>query len=226
MKVHVLVEGKSDEAFIKAWAPRAFNGHTFQVHRHQGKGTLPRDPAARPEPRRQGLLDLLPAKLRAFADAGGGDDNAVLVLVDADNDDCTALKRSLVTMSNSLDPRPNVVFGIAVEESEAFYLGDLRALKLAFPHADMEKAQAYQPDSICGTAELFGRIVGDGRIDKVSWAEKMGPRMTILPEKNRSPSFRALYLGIKKLIAAPVAASKKKRKFRHMPRTSPGRRVR
>jgi len=170
---------------------------------------------------------LLPAKLKAFAAAGIENDNAILVLVDADNDNCVNLKRSLVQLANSLNPRPNVVFRIAVEESEAFYLGDLHALKLAFPHADMALARSYVQDSVCGTAEMFGRVVGDNRFDKVSWAEKIGPRMAIDPKKNRSPSFRALHEGIRKLITPPVPVPKKpKRKFRHAPRTSPSRRER
>ncbi|WLT30643.1 DUF4276 family protein [Geothrix sp. PMB-07] len=227
MKVHVLVEGKSDKAFIDGWAPRAFRGHSFQTHAHQGKGTLPRDPSAPPLPRRQGLLDLLPAKLRAFAAVASENDHAVLVLVDADDENCEILKQNLVEISNSQAPSLNVVFRIAVEESEAFYLGDLRALKLAFPQADMQKAQAYRPDSVCGTAELFCEIVGDGTMDKVSWAEKMGPRMTILPEQSRSPSFRALHAGIEKLTTQTVTEPKsEKRKYRHLPRTSPIRRQR
>ena len=220
MKVHVLVEGLSEKALIDRWAPRAFRGHSFEAHPHQGKGTLPDDPAGPPVPRRRGLLDLLPATLRAFAAAG---ESAILVLVDADRDDCTRLKRRLVAMAAKLDPRPNVVFRIAVEETEAFYLGDLHALGLAFPKADTRRARQYKPDSICGTAELFGEIVGDGGLNKVWWAEAIGPHLTTVPKRSRSPSFRALHAGVKKLLETSDEPAKK-RKFKHVARTSGKRR--
>jgi hypothetical protein len=221
MKVHILVEGKSDKAFLDGWVNRAFRGHIFKVHPHQGKGTLPPNPSAPPLPKHQGLLDQLPAKLRAFAQVASSDDIAVLVLVDADNENCITLKRDLVQISGSQAPGLNVLFRIAVEESEAFYLGDLRALRLAFPQADMARAQAYQPDSICGTAELFGVIVDDASMNKVSWGERMGQHMSTQAMQNRSPSFRCLHAGLLKLVnAPPVSPTSRLRKYRHIPRTA------
>lgn len=220
MKVHVLVEGKSEKAFLEAWTPRAFKGHRFQAHPHQGKGALPSDTAALPAPKRRGLLDLLPATLRGYANAAASSNDAVLVLVDADDDDCGALKQGLVALAMTLEPRLNVIFRIAVEETEAFYLGDLCALKRAFPNADMDKARAYVPDSIVKTAELFGSIVGDGGLNKVWWADEMGPRLTTRPSGSRSPSFRALHAGIRSLVTSPGAPPKPRRKFRHVPRTA------
>jgi len=225
MKVHVFVEGKSDKVFLDAWINRAFQDHDFEVHPHQGKGSLPDDITARPDPLRRGLLDMLPAKLRAYA--SDPQDNAVLVLVDADGDNCENIIAKLTYVLESLDPRPNVIFKLAVEETEAFYLGDLRALRAAFPDADMTRARAYVPDSICGTAELFGEIVGDPGLHKVTWAEKMGPKMGTTISSNRSPSFRALCIGIQELTQPPIQQpNKKKTKYRHAPRTSPSRRER
>lgn len=218
MRVHVLVEGKSESELIERWAPRAFKGHTFIAHPHQGKGTLPKNPTHKPDPRRHGLLDLLPATLRAYGSSPNAAGDAVLVLVDADREDCTKLKAKLVSLVQSTNPRPKVVIRIAVEETEAFYLGDLRALRIAFPNADMRKARRYQNDSIVGTAELFGEIVADGGLNKVHWAEEMGLRLTTNPSRSTSPSFRALHRGIAKLIAGqptPGRRSKKHWKARH-----------
>lgn len=212
MIVHVLVEGPSERAFIELWAPRAFPGHLFRAHPHEGKGSLPRDVMA-PSAPRTGLLDLLPATLQAYAATNAMADHAFLVLVDADDEDCAKLRECLVAMAAALEPRPaHLVFRIAIEETEAFYLGDLSALKLAFPDADMSKARGYLPDSICGTAELFGEVVGDGGLNKVWWATEMGPHVTTNPARSRSPSFRKLHAGIAKLVAsAPPRPTKPKK---------------
>ena len=112
----------------------------------------------------------------------------------------------------------------AIEETEAFYLGDLRALRRAFPEADMERARAYVPDSICGTWEIFGEIVHDDGGNKVAWAEAMGPVITTSPGRSRSPSFRMLLKSLRELVPSPVVR-KKSRHFRHPPknRRTPGR---
>ncbi|MBI3270934.1 MAG: hypothetical protein HYZ53_18170 [Planctomycetes bacterium] len=205
---------------MEAWGPRAFKGHSFQAHPHQGMGALPDDFEARPDPKRRGLLDLLPATLRAYADSAASRNDAVLVLVDADDKKCEVLLSKLLALAESLSPRPNLVFRLAIEETEAFYLGDLRALRSAFPNADMSKANAYVPDSICDTAELFGQIVGDGGMNKVWWAEEMGPRVTTKPSHSRSPSFRKLHAGIVRLLKPSAGSPRKQRRFRHVARSA------
>lgn len=212
MIVHVLVEGRSESAFIDAWAGRAFPGHEFRPHPHEGKGSLPRK-NARPDPRRKGLLDLLPATLRAYGETRTASDYAVVVLVDADEENCLVLKKRLVAMAKEVRPRPQrLLFRIAVEETEAYYLGDLKALKAAFPQADMTRARRYKPDSIVGTAELFGEIVDDGGLNKVAWAHEMGARLTTDAATSRSESFRALVTGITKLVAPRSTPAPKRKK--------------
>lgn len=214
MTIHVLVEGPSERAFLEPWSHRLLRGHPVRVHPHQGKGTLPTDFHGPPGPRRRGLLDQLPAKLRAFAnslDAGDG----VLVLVDADNDDQASLTASICEMADAVAPHLSVVVQVAVEETEAFYLGDLAAVARAYPDADLEMGRAYEPDSVCGTWELFGRVIGDGGENKVAWAEAMGPRITTVAGRSRSPSFRALLRGFVELMPKPRPAPRKRR-WRHL----------
>ncbi len=210
MKVHVLVEGPSERAFIAPWARRAFKGHSFVTHPHQGKGSLPNDLDAVPDRRRRGLLDQLPATLRAYADVDDAE-IGVVVLVDVDEEDCANLRQRLLDVCKRVAPKLRVVVRIAIEETEAFYLGDLGALAKAFPDADLEMAADYEPDSICGTAELFGRVVGDGGLNKVSWAQTMGPRVTTVPGRSRSPSFRALHRGIARLVESGEGKQPKRR---------------
>lgn len=199
MTLHVLVEGSSEAAFFVPWLGRLLPGVKVKVHPHQGKGSLPR-PGEAPDPRRRGLLCQLPQTLRGL---GKGLDPAVdrvLVLVDADADDCRALKGALTDVLATIEPRPVVLFRIAVEELEAFYLGDLAALAHAYPSFDRELARRYPPDDIFGTAEHFGRVVGDGGLNKVAWATEMGRRLTTSAERSRSPSFRALVTGLRRLM--------------------------
>jgi len=79
-----------------------------------------------------------------------------VVLIDADSEDANLFAASIEAAVMKVAPDLSVLVRIAVEETEAFYLGDLAGLKEAFLGADMAAARAYVPDSICGTAELFG----------------------------------------------------------------------
>lgn len=206
MTIHVFVEGPSEVALIEPWSKRLLRGCPVKVHPHEGKGKLPDDISATPNPRHRGLLDQLPAKLRAFA--SDIHIHGIVVLVDADDNDCAALRTAIERAAQTCSPSLRVVARIAIEETEAFYLGDLGALKRAFPDADMDRARNYRPDSICNTWELLGEIVNDDSGDKVGWAERMGRIITTNPGKSRSPSFRALIRALKRL-AAPTAKPKK-----------------
>lgn len=225
MTLHVLVEGPSERAFLERWAPRLLGDQSVKIHPHQGKGSLPADLDARPEKWRRGLLDQLPATLRGFEAALDLAVDAVLVLVDADNDDPPTFVSEILAAAQRVAPKLRLAVRLAVEEFEAFYLGDLRALQRAFPKARMKSARAYKPDSICGTWELFGKIIGDGGGNKVGWAEAMGPHVTTRPERSRSPSFKAMVAAFIELVPPPPAPSRR-RAWHHSqrPHNEPGRR--
>lgn len=207
MRLHVLVEGPSEAALLKGWLPRFLPQHSFKVIQHRGKGRLPADPVQKPDPRRQGLLDQLPAKLRAYGRTLKSETDRVLVLVDLDHQDCMDLKRRLVEVANSCEPRPVVMFRIAIEETEAFYLGDLLAVRAAYPQAKLHKMKDYVQDGIYGTWELFGQVIGAQVEDKVGWAGRMathlGTRWTG-KGRNASPSFRHLCRALLTLAGEPV----------------------
>lgn len=221
MTIHILVEGPSEHELLAVWLTRLrlAAGVSVRVHPHQGKGALPRDLAARPDPRRRGLLDQLPAKLRGLENAANSMDS-VVVLVDVDDDDCAALGSSIANAVRQCAPRLQVEVRLAVEETEAFYLGDLRGIKRAFPRANMALARDFTPDSICGTWEYFGRVVDDPGGNKVAWAGAMGPVLTTNPTKSRSPSFRALVRALRRLekwtVRESGASTPRKRKWRHI----------
>lgn len=208
MRLHVLVEGESEEALLKGWLPRFLPpGHSFVIIRHRGKGRLPRDPIRVPDIRREGLLDQLPAKLRAYGRSLNPATDRLLVLLDADDDPCVDLKRRLLEILESCNPRPVILFRLAIEETEAFYLGDPQAIRRAFPQAKLQRLRSYVQDSVCNTWELFQTVIGDPFEDKVGWAEQMAPHLGIAWEgndANRSPSFRQFCKGLLTLVGEPT----------------------
>ena len=207
MRLHVLVEGPSEAAFLRGWFPRFLPRHALTVIQHRGKGRLPGEPSSRPDPRREGLLDQLPAKLRAYGRVLDPATDRILVFLDLDDDDCGELKERLLRTLEDCDPRPFVLFRIAIEETEAFYLGDPQAIKKAFPQANLRKLRSYVQDSICGTWEIFRDIVGARGEDKVRWAELMAPHLGVEwrgRAANPSPSFRQFCLALRRLAGEPA----------------------
>ncbi len=198
MKLHILVEGETEARFLRGWLPRLIPAHLFRVYPHQGKGHL----TSKSVLHREGLLDQLPAKLRAFGKALNPATDRVLVLVDLDDHDCIELKGRLVSLLHQCDPAPRVLFRIAIEETEAFFLGDRKALVAAFPRAKLARLNQYENDSICGTWELFQLVIGAKRVDKVGWAESMARHLGTSwqgRDANTSPSFRQLCRGLLQL---------------------------
>lgn len=209
MRLHVLVEGRSEEAFIKEWLPRFLPAHSFIIIPHQGKGRLSADPKKKPDPKQRGLLDQLPAKLRAFGKALNSDTDRVVVLVDLDDQDCHDLKKRLNRLLTHCDPKPTVLFRIAIEESEGFFLGDPLAVKKAFPQSKVGKIKKYPQDSICGTWEFLRDVIGvpSHSEDKVAWAEAIGPHLTVAwkgRKANKSPSFCIFCKGLLNLCGESI----------------------
>jgi hypothetical protein len=204
LRLHVLVEGPSEAAFLRGWFPRLLPQHALSVVQHRGKGRLPARPPLRPDPRREGLLDQLPAKLRAYGRVLDPTTDRLLVFLDLDNDSCVDLKRRLLATLASCDPRPVMLFRIAIEELEAFYLGDMAAVRRAFPQAKSSRMKSYIQDSICGTWELFQEVIKSPVEDKVEWAERMARYLGLEWKDNNSPSFQQFCRGLRQLTGEPV----------------------
>lgn len=219
MTIYVLVEGPSELAFLNKWMPRLSLNHEFSVYPHQGKGTIPKEIARRPEPHKRGLLDQLPAKLRAFASTLNPHTDGIAILVDADSDNVETLTCAITATVEGCCPNLKVSVCIAVEEMEAFYLSDLGALQSAYPDHDSNKARTYIPDSICGTWEFFGEVIGDDGANKVAWGARMGQYVTTTPAKSRSPSFKSALSAIRALDELPTKQVAQKKKRRHAAKT-------
>ncbi len=95
--LEVLVEGTSDQPTVRVILEKRFrlieNRH-FCIHPHQGRGNLSKNPHQRPDPKHRGLLNLLPATLKAYGSFP--QNRCVIVLVDADDTPCRELKADLI----------------------------------------------------------------------------------------------------------------------------------
>jgi Domain of unknown function (DUF4276) len=203
----VLVEGTSDVPAIREVLTRRFGlteGEHFRIHPHQGKGKLPSNPLARPDGNQRQLLHQLPAKLRGYAKSLTPN-FVVLVVVDADDEPCATLLADLNSMLAKLPARPpRVLFRLAIEETESWFVADPPAVKLAFPRANVAALKRIQPDAIIGASERLGEAIGvSGKSsgpDKLRWAARICPYLDL--ETPKSPSLGKLISGVARELAA------------------------
>lgn len=203
--LEVLVEGAADVPTVRAILGRKFGldeGKDYRIHPHRGKGELPSNWTAQPDRKHQGLLHQLPAKLRGYG-RSLGPGYGVVVLVDADDEDCVTLKSQLVTLYNTLETKPAyVLFRIAIEETESWFLADKDALRAGYPSFRLNRILEMPPDSVVGAwerlAEVLGRKPSDcSGSDKRNWAEAIAPHLDL--DEPRSPSLRAFIEGVRQL---------------------------
>ncbi len=162
---------------------------------------------------RNDLLRRLRPHLRKYLHWPEGDWR-VVVLVDRDSDDCLELKVRLddIAEAAGLVPKSraegrcfHVLNRIAIEELEAWFFGDVEALRAAYPAVPetlAERAFYRDPDAIeGGTAEALARVLGFplDRLPKIAVARAVSKHMD--PERNRSCSFQVFRSGIADLVA-------------------------
>jgi hypothetical protein len=214
MHIEVLVEDSSGEKLLAQLLPQILGEqgvlHTWRLKSYKGVGRIPHGLTAKADPAKRMLLDQLPRLLQGYGKTPGID--AVVVVVDTDRRDCKAFLQELKSLVANCNPAPRTLFRLAIEEMEAWYLGDRTALLKAFPRAKREVLDRYVQDSVCGTWELLADAVHAGGVAAIKnvgwplpgqlkheWAEKIGPFMSL--HKNNSPSFGKLRDGLVKLIS-------------------------
>jgi len=214
MHIEILVEDSSGEKLLQSLLPQILgplgDPHTWRLHAYKGIGRIPRGLVATGDPAKRILLNQLPRLLRGYGNTPGID--AVVVVLDADERNCKAFLKELNAVATTINPKPNTLFRLAIEETEAWYFGDRDALKRAYPKAKADVLNRYVQDSVCNTWELLADAVypgGSGAIKKAGWplpgqikhewAERIGPLMSI--KKNVSPSFVKLRDGLLRLVS-------------------------
>ncbi len=155
--IEFLVEDISTEAFLRELLPRLLpSGRTFAIYPFGNKFAFRKKLRGR----MRGYARQLPRDWR------------IVVVVDRDTDDCHALKQEMedAAIAAGLRTRTGtgrsdwqVVNRIAIEELEAWYFGDWRAVREAYPRvpATVPKRAGFRdPDAIRGgTWEAFERIL-------------------------------------------------------------------
>ncbi|MHB8126432.1 MAG: DUF4276 family protein [Desulfitobacteriaceae bacterium] len=204
MHLEVLVEDQSGSiilenilAKIRASLPLDL---TYRIHAYSGLGKLPKNLSRDNNPQQRALLSKLPMLLRGYG-RSSIENSAVVVVVDSDKNDCKMLKNELNQVLGSCMIPPKTAFCIAIEEMEAWLLGDRPALLAAYPDAKTSVLDGYVQDSVCNTWELLADAIvkemakglkkkgyPEIGIRKCEWAEKISPNMNI--QKNSSPSFQ------------------------------------
>lgn len=214
MHIEILVEDSSGEALLKILLPQILgtqgDPHSWRLHSYKGIGRIPKGLMTRADPAKRILLDQLPRVLRGYGKTPGID--AVVIVLDTDKRNCVAFLDELKAVTDACEPTLDILFRLAIEEIEAWYLGDKAALLEAYPKAKSEVLGRYIQDSACGTWELLADAVhagGSTAIKKAGWplpgqlkhewAKKIGPFMD--PDRNISPSFGKFRDGLRRLVA-------------------------
>jgi hypothetical protein len=214
MHIEILVEDSSGEKLLQCLLPQLLGPlgqpHTWRLHSYKGIGRIPKNLGSKADPTKRILLDRLPKLLRGYGRTPGID--AVVVVLDTDRRDCKAFLKELKALAEACIPVPATMFRLAIEEMEAWYLGDRPALLEAYPRAKAGVLNGYVQDSACDTWETLADAVyagGSAAIKKKGWplpgevkhewAERIGPRMVL--DRNVSPSFCKFRDGLRSLAA-------------------------
>lgn len=205
MHFEFLVEDLSGKNALEILVPKIIGTeHTFNVHPYKGIGRIPKGLKSKTDPQKRILLDQLPRLIQGFGRtflAYNRDYPAILVVIcDLDNQCLSAFRKELLELVDKCNPSPNTYYCIAIEEGEAWLLGDLAAVKIAYPTAKDKILSSYTNDSICGTWEKLADAVLAGGAERLSklgwravgqakatWANSISIHMDV--DNNLSPSF-------------------------------------
>ena len=186
--LELLVEERSMKAFLEVLLPRLLPAEcTFHILEFEGK----RD-----------LIKKLPSRLQGYKWLPPN--WRLVVMVDQDSEDCrklkaqleeTAYNSGLITRTQAGSSLWQVVNLIVIEELEAWYFGDWKAVCTAYSKVNPnipKKAGYRNPDGIQGTWESFERILQrhgyfKPRLNKTEAARAVAAHFD--PDRNSSRSF-------------------------------------
>ncbi|MDE0631426.1 MAG: DUF4276 family protein [Caldilineaceae bacterium] len=202
MHFEILVEDQSGKKALDVLIPKIIAGsHTFKIINFRGIGHIPKNLTSSTHIRTRLLLNQLPALLRGYGKTYANSPAAVIVVCDLDNNCLKTFRQDLFAVLHACNPKPDTRFCIAIEEGEAWLLGDIPAIKAAYPQANDAVLNGYINDSICGTWEVLADAVFPGGAKALAgrgwqavgraksvWATRISPSMDV--ENNASPSFQ------------------------------------
>jgi hypothetical protein len=192
MHFEILIEDKSGKEALNILVPKIIgNVHTFRIKAYNGIGRIPQGLSSKQDARHRALLNQLPRLLRGYGKTYPKNSKdfscAVFLVCDLDNKSLRTFNAELLSILYQCNPQPETRFCIAIEEGEAWLLGDIPAIKMAYPKAKSVVLKRYRNDSICGTWELLAEAISTEIVVKSEWALKIAPHMNVF--NNLSPSF-------------------------------------
>ena len=216
MHLEILIEDQSGKEALEILIPKIVHENvTFNIVSYKGIGHLPKNLNANTDVNKRVLLNNLPRLIRGlgktFAGYGESFPAALVVVCDLDDRDLTGFSEELARVLDECDPQPLTRFCLAIEEGEAWMLGDIPAITNSYPRANLSILNNYVNDSICGTWEVLADAVyagGHTKLKKRGWqsvgAEKSKWSRVICPQMdvslNKSPSFNNFINTLRSLV--------------------------
>ena len=138
----------------------------------------------------------VPRKLRAW----NRPEDRFIIMRDNDGGDCRAHKQRLLHLA-AVKPAKQVLVRIVCQELEGWFLGDLEAVKAAYPVAARKISAAHRrfpdPDKMTNAVqELIQLTEVPGKVGR---AKAISGHMDV--EANRSHSFQVFVSGLKRLVS-------------------------
>jgi len=204
MHFEILTEDQSGGKAMDILVPKLLgNDITYRILPYRGIGRIPKGLRPQSDASKRILLDQLPKILRGYSH--NPHSGIIVIICDLDDKDKEQFLSELHGIKESCAPKLRIFFCLDIEEFEAWYLGDLAAIRKAYPRAKNTVLNNYVSDSICGTWELLADAVyKGGRKELVKkgwqavgeqksvWAKTISPHMIV--EDNLSPSFKEMHL--------------------------------
>lgn len=204
MHFQYLVEDISGENLIRVLMDKFVQSYpdvTYDCKSFHGIGGFTKKNTVK-ETKTGKLLNDLATYLRGFNKSLQNFPAVIVVVLDNDDHNPDAFRKELEQVAQQNMITTDHIFCIAVEEVEAWLLGDEAAILAAYPHAKTQPLHSYVQDSICGTWEVLADVVYPGGCAKLKrncqsygeigklkteWAKNIGQYMDF--NTNRSPSF-------------------------------------
>ena len=127
MHFEILVEDQSGKKALHILTRKIVGDqHTFNIYPYRGIGHIPKDLTNPTNANTNLLLNQLPMQLRAYGKSYANDPTKVVIVVcDLDNNCLKTFRQELFAVLNACTPKPETRFCIAIEEGEAWLLGDI-----------------------------------------------------------------------------------------------------
>lgn len=204
MNFEFLIEDASGKVMLEILLPKIIdtNTHSYRIFSYKGIGSIPKGLHTSQDASKRALLNQLPKLLSGYGRTYqyNQKENVVVLVCDLDNKNKTVFLNELNEVLSKCKPSPQVCFCLAIEECEAWLLGDKDAIKKAYPKAKENILLNYKNDSICGTWELLADAIYAGGsvklkkigfieigLQKTIWAKTICPHIDV--NRNKSPSF-------------------------------------